>query len=124
MAESIWLEVEENDNCEYMPQLVYEAHTAPVPVFRVYVDEPDRPRGIYNVTGWCSEGGGTPCPAMYAPVSDSGQAVVHLVYGGDWGIRFKPLDSQDDWSTENPDQFGEPYVMLIDGSDIVMDDSN
>ena len=75
MAESIYIEVEENDNCEYMPLMLYEAHSSPVPISQVILDEPDKPKGLYEVTGWCSDDDGTPCPALYAPVSDSGQAV-------------------------------------------------
>ena len=122
MPESIYLEVDENDNCEYMPLMLYEAHADAVPVTRIVLDEPGRPPGVYRVTGWSSEGDGSPCPAMYAPVSDSGQAVVHLVFGGDWGIRMKPAESTTDWSLEDPEQFGEPYVMLMDESAIVLND--
>ena len=121
MAESIYLEVEENDNCEYMPLQVYEAHRAPVPISRVALAEPDRPHGTYRVAGWSSDGHGTPCPAMYVPVSDSGQAVVHLVYGGDWGVRLKPLDSDEEWDVDSPNQWGEPYLMLTDEADILLD---
>ena len=118
---SIYLEVEENDNCEYMPLLVYEAHERPEPISRVIIDEPGRPRGVCMVTGWSSEGDGTPCPAMYTPVSDSGQAVVHLVFGGDWGIRLKPETSSDDWDLGSSDQWGEPYLMLIEESALLLD---
>jgi hypothetical protein len=120
MAESIYLEVEENENCEYMPMQVYEAHRDPVPLYRVVLEEPDRPHGVYRVVGWSSQAGGTPCPAMYVPVSDSGQALVHLVYGGDWGIRLKPLDSRESWDVNNPNQWGEPYLMLTDEADILL----
>ena len=123
MPESIFLEVEDNENCEYMPLQVYEAHSDPVPIFEVNLEEPGRPPGVYSVTGWSSEGGGTPCPAMYAPVSDSGQAVVHLVYGGDWGVRFKPQGSEHPWDLGNADQWGEPYIMLISEGDIILDGS-
>ena len=119
MPESIYIEVEDNPNSDYMPLMLYEAHSDPVPVSRVALDEPDRPSGVYDVTGWCSEGGGSPCPALYAPVSDSGQAVVHLVYGGDWGVRFRPEDSNEPWDIDSADQFGEPYVMLLDGGAIL-----
>ena len=120
MTHSILLEVEESDNCEYMPQQLYEAHTDPVAITRVHLEEPGRPPGVYRVTGWCSEGDGGPCPALYVPVSDSGQAVVHLVYGGDWGIRLKPLGSDEDWDIGSPRQWGEPYLMLTDESDIIL----
>ena len=121
MAESIYLEVEENDNCEYMALQVYEAHEDPVPISRVRLAEPDRPHGLYLVTGWSSEEDGTPCPAMYVPVSDSGQAVVHLVCGDDWGIRLKPADSREDWDIDSADQWGVPYLMLTDEADIILD---
>ena len=122
MPESIYIEVDENDNCEYMPLMLYEAHADAVPVARVVLDEPGRAPGEYQVTGWSSDNGGTPCAAMYCPVSDSGQAVVHLVFGGDWGIRMKPANSTAEWSIDDPEQFGEPYIMLMDESAVVLGD--
>ena len=122
MPESIYIEVEDNDNCEYMPLMLYEAHADAVPVSRIVLDEPGRPPGVYQVTGWSSEGDGSPCPAMYAPVSDSGQAQVHLVFGGDWGIRMKPEDSTVEWDIDDPEQFGEPYIMLMDESAVILGD--
>ena len=121
MAESIFLEVEENDNSEYMPLLVYEAHQRPVPISRVIIEEPGRPRGVCSVTGWSSDGGGTPCPAMYAPVSDSGQAIAHLISGGNWGIRMRPEGSPADWDLASEDQWGEPYLVLTDEDDVLLE---
>ncbi len=56
--------------------------------------------------------------AMYAPVSDSGQARVYLIYGGDWGIRLKPVELNEDWDIDSPNQFGEPYLILLDDNAI------
>lgn len=124
MPESIYIEVDENDNCEYMPLMLYEAHADAVPVTRVVLDEPGRAPGEYQVTGWSSDNGGAPCTAMYCPVSDSGQAVVHLVFGGDWGIRMKPANSSAEWSIDDPEQFGEPYIMLMDASAVILSESS
>ncbi len=121
MPESLLLEVEDNPNCEYMPQMVYEAHEDPVPVFKVRLEDPGRPHGVYDVTGWSSDNDGSPVAALYTPVSDSGQAQVHLVFGGDWGIRLKPEGNEEDWNIDSPDQHGEPYLMFIDGNDVIMD---
>ena len=121
MAESLYLEVEENENCAYMPMMVYEARRAPVPVKRVKIYEMDKPQGVYEVTGWSSEGGGTPCPAMYAPVSDSGAVEAHLIFGGDWGVRLRPAGSGGEWGPASPDQYGEPYLMLADGGEVFLD---
>ena len=120
MEDSIWLEIEENDNCDWMPLQIYEPHSKSLLVQAVNLEDPQRPFGVYEVTGWSSTNGGSACPALYAPVSDSGQAVVHLVYGGDWGIRLKPEGSKDRWTVDNPDQHGEPYLMLIDGNDVIL----
>ena len=121
MAQNIYLEVEENDNCEYMPLLAYEAQEGPVPISKVQLFEPDRPHGVYQVTGWSSDGDGGPCPALYAPVSDSGQAAVHLIYGGDWGIRLQPEDGEEDWDIDSPHQWGVPYLVLTNADDILLD---
>ena len=120
MSESLYIEVEENDNCEYMPLQVYEARAASVPVRRVRLFEPDRPQGVCEVIGWCSDSAlGAVCPAMYVPVSDSGQAVVHLIFGGDWGVRFRQYGGEA-WDIENPNQWGVPYLMLTDGADVLL----
>ena len=120
MPESIYLEIGENDNCEYMPLQVFEARDDPVPVNRVRLFYPDRPHGVYEVTGWSSDDEGTPEPAMYVPVSDSGQAVAHLVCGGDWGLRFRPEGSGEEWDIVSPDQWGEPFLVLTDEEDILL----
>ena len=122
MVHYLYIEVEENENCEYMPLLIYEARADEMPVKKVRLFDSDRPDGSYQVTGWTSDRSGTPCIAKYAPVSDSGQAVVHLVWGGDWGIRLKPDDSEEAWDIDSPNQWGEPYLMLTDETDILLDD--
>ena len=116
---SIYVEVDENDNCGYMPMLVYESHHQSVQVSKIIVDNLGRPEEVCDVTGWSSEGGGTPCPALYAPVSDSGQAVAHLVYGGDWGIRLKPENVTESWDVSSTLQWGEPYLVLLDENSIL-----
>ena len=104
-----------------MPVIVYEAGADAMAVRRAGLLEPDRRHGVYELTGWTSEGSGTPCPAFYVPVSDSGQATVHLVYGGDWGVRLKPGDSDEGWDIHSPDQWGEPYLVLTDRADVLLD---
>ena len=124
MAEPIYIEVEENENSEYMPMQVYEGLRTPRLIHKVRLIRHDNAIGIYDVTGWSSEIGGSPCPAMYVPVSDSGQAVVHLVFGGDWGIRLRRETSSLEWRLGDSAQFGEPYLMLTDESDLIIEPEN
>ena len=66
---------------------------------------------------------GSPCPAYYARISDSGAGSAFLVYGGDWGLRFKRSSESDKWDMESPDQWGEPWLVLAEESDIVAEDT-
>ncbi len=116
---SIELEVEDNDNCYGLPLRVYEALGQPVMVSQVRIAGPGGPEALHWVTGWQSEGDGSPCPAYCVEVSDSGEGAAYLLYGGDWGVRFRPLDGGEEWSVGNPEQWGEPYLVLGDLSDMV-----
>lgn len=120
MPKPIYLEVEENANCEYMPLQVYESKADPVPVQKANLFEPDRPSGVYHIIGWSSKGDGTPCAANYVPISDSGQAVAHLIYGGDWGVRIKLISNDEKWDINSPNQWGEPYLILTDSADVIL----
>jgi hypothetical protein len=57
-----------------------------------------------RVTGWSSEGGGSPCAATAIPVEDSGSGAALLIHGGDWGVRLVPEDGGQ--------PFGEAYLLL------------
>ena len=73
---------------------------------------------LYWVTG--IEEGGTPCPAYAQKVSDSGGGSSLLIYGGLWGIRFKPVeDEQNRWDFGDSRQWGEPYKFYADERDLV-----
>ncbi|MEE8517935.1 MAG: hypothetical protein V3S98_02285, partial [Dehalococcoidia bacterium] len=75
----------------------------------------DGSEGPCAVTGWSADG---PCPAYAAKVWDSGDGVALLVYGGDEGIRLKHADSDADWDVANPDQWGEPCLLLDPGAEV------
>ena len=62
-----------------------------------------------EVTGWNQDG---PCPAYAALSEDSGEGVVLLIYGGDDGIRLRPVGSPGDWDLASGGQWGEPCRML------------
>ena len=64
---------------------------------------------LCQVTGWSSSG---PCQGYAVLVADSGEGAVTLIYGGDQGVRLKPMDNHDAWDLANPDQWGEPCLLL------------
>ena len=61
-----------------------------------------------------SSGGRTAVRSPRGPRASrtSGDGVVVLVYGGAEGIRLRPSASEAPWSLDDPEQWGEPCLML------------
>ena len=75
---------------------------------------------------WCVITGvdeaGQPCPASACTIEDSGDGECYLVTGGAWGLRMKRQSSAAPWSMEDPEQWGEPFLLLGgDGADLRFD---
>ena len=114
MPQYVEVEVEENENTYGVPMRVFSAISGVRVVLKVRVDCAGGVDMPHWVTGWTSAGGGSPCLAYCVAVEDSGAAVSYLVYGGDWGLRFKPVHSQSPWSLGDTTQFGEPCLLLAE----------
>ena len=112
------VEVEPNDNTPMSANLAFKnlGDAFPVAIVRIFEGEPEGK--LYSVTGWQSADEGSPAPAYAVQVEDSGSGAAYLIYGGDWGVRLRPADSDGDWSTSDTDQFGETHLMLADREDI------
>jgi hypothetical protein len=70
------------------------------------------------VTGWSDNSETPECPAYALVVEDSGAGLAHLVYGGIYGLRFKPVDAEQSWSLESPHQWGETHLSLSSERDL------
>ena len=71
-----------------------------------------------RVTGWSDDEQVPTCPAYAQLVEDSGSGLAYLVYGGLYGLRFKPTDVDEPWSLPSPSQWGEAYLSLADARDL------
>jgi hypothetical protein len=112
------VEVESNENCEasFFARFKEAGPARTVTHVRLY----DRnPAGEwYAVTGW-SDNPQTPVCAAYAQrIEDSGSGLAHLVYGGIYGLRFKPADADEPWSLQSASQFGETHLSLSSDRDL------
>ncbi len=109
MARFIEVEVEAGGNCDYSLHRVFSVVDEPRRV--MHVEAPGRRDEVsmVEVTGWSADG---PCPAYAAIVEDSGEGHALLIYGGDDGIRTRPLGSETPWSLTDPAQTGEPCLLL------------
>ena len=104
------VEVEAGNNCDYSLHRVFSVVSDPREVAQVEAPGVRGSVGLFDVTGWTSEG--APCPAYAAVVEDSGEGHALLVYGGDDGIRLRPAGSAEPWSLDSPEQSGEPCLLL------------
>jgi hypothetical protein len=112
------VEVESNDNCEtsFFGRFKEVGHARPILQVRLY----DRnPAGEwYWITGWSDDEQMPACPAYARLVEDSGAGLTLLVYGGLYGLRFKPINVEEAWNLESPVQWGEPYLSLASDRDL------
>ena len=103
---SLMLEVEDNANCDGVPQLIFNTMGEPRQVVEVIAGDFGREPTLHRVTGWSSEGDGSPCPAYAVSIEESGAGQALLVYGGDWGLRLIPASFEEEWSLDSLNPVG------------------
>jgi hypothetical protein len=112
------VEVEANDNCETDCFVRFKEAGPGRPVVQVRLYDRNSAGEWYWVTGWSDNARMPTCPAYAQLVEDSGAGLAHLVYGGRFGLRFKPIDRDEPWSLQSPHQWGEAYLLLADDRDL------
>lgn len=114
----MFLEVESNDNCESSLFLRFKEVSQARPVLQVRLYDRNPAGEWYWVTGWSDNGRTPACPAHAQVVEDSGSGLAHLVYGGLYGLRFRPIDLDEPWDLGSPHQWGEAYLLLASDRDL------
>ncbi len=118
----MFIEVESNPNCEQSMFARFKEVGPAQRVIKVRTFE-RRPEGEWCwVTGWSDNEERPACSAYAQQVEDSGAGLTNLVFGGVYGIRLKPISLDEDWDLESAHQWGEPYLSLAEGKDIVYED--
>lgn len=115
---TLMFEVEENSNCEGMPQLIFNTMATAGRISHVKTSKSGRDMTFHPITGWSSEGGGSPCDAWAVRIEESGTGEGLLIYGGDWGLRVMPPNVHEEWDIESANQWGETYLILGDDSEV------
>ena len=101
-----------NPNCPAVEMRLFHDLEPPRPVRQVRLERrPGRPEWC-EVTGWTS--GGASCPALLQKVDDSGEGVAWLLFGGDAGLRFRRRGNRGPWTLADPEQWGEPFLLMGD----------
>lgn len=112
------VEVESNENCETSFFARFKDIRPARPIDQVKLYDRNPTGEWYWVTGW-SDNEQTPmCQAYAQLVEDSGAGLTHVVYGGLYGLRFRPILPDEPWSLESPHQWGEAYLSLASERDL------
>lgn len=112
------VEVESNDNCETSFFARFKEVGPARLVLQVRLFDRNPEGEWYWVTGWSDDTQTPVCPAYAQLVEDSGAGLAHLVYGGLYGLRFRPADSEEPWSLESQQQWGDAYLSLSSDRDL------
>jgi hypothetical protein len=114
----MYVEVETNPNCEGSFFIRFREQGPARLVGQVRICDRIATGEWYAVTGLAGEIPDGLCPAYAQPVEDSGAGLVYVVWGGVWGIRLKSIESGRPWRLDDPQQWGEPYLLLGEARDI------
>jgi hypothetical protein len=115
---NMFVEVESNPNCEQSVCARFKDVGQRRPVVQIRSDERTPGGEWYWVTGWTDDPAHPCCPAFAQVVEDSGAGAAHLIIGGIWGIRLKPVALSEEWDVDSPNQWGEPYLLLANARDL------
>jgi hypothetical protein len=111
----MYVMIEENPNCP-PDERVFSDSGRPREVVKLRLDKPS------GGSDWCEaaavDAQGAFSPAHATTVEDSGAGTAWLIFGGDWGIRLRPLGGGA-WSLSDPDQWGLPFLVLDTSGDTV-----
>jgi hypothetical protein len=112
------VEVEANENCEasLFARFKDVGQSRQVHQVRLYDRNPSGE--WYWVTGWSDNAESPASPAYAQLVEDSGSGLAHLVYGGIYGLRFKPVVVDEPWSLDSPCRWGETHLSLATDRDL------
>lgn len=112
------VEVESNENCKTSVFARFKEAGPARLVSQVRLYDRNPAGEWYWVTGWSDDQSHPACPAYAQLVEDSGSGLAYLVYGGLYGLRFKPIDADEPWTLESSAQWGEAYLSLAHERDL------
>lgn len=114
----MFLEVESSLNFEGSLFLRFKEIEPAKPLLQVKLYDRSARGEWCEVIGWTDNEAEPLCPAFAQAVEDSGAGFAYLIFGGVCGIRLKPVGVEEEWSVENPKQWGESHLLLSDLNDL------
>jgi hypothetical protein len=123
MEGSMYFEVDENPNYPGSVSMRFKTLGPAKAIKQIRISDRNTDGEVCWVTGWCDDAGHSLCPAYAQPVEESGQGLAYLIYGGNWGIRLKPVSLNEEWDLSSPNQWGEAFLLIADPRAILYDEA-
>jgi hypothetical protein len=120
----MYFEVDDNPNYPNSVSMRFKALGPARAIIQLRVSDRNSEGELCWVTGWCDDAKKPVCPAYAQPVEESGQGLAYLVYGGNWGVRFKPVALNEDWDLSSPNQWGEAFLLISSPRSVVFADES
>jgi len=106
---SMFIEVDENPNCQMLDMMVFQEVEKARPIQGLRLEREGK-RVMADVVAMNSAGEFTQAYAQ--KVLDSAAGHSYLIFGGDWGLRFRPQNYNNEaWDLANSHQWGESYLL-------------
>ena len=118
----MYLEVDENPNYPASVSMRFKELGPARMIKQLRISDRKSGGELCWVTGWCDDPKHPLCPAYAQQVEESGQGMAYLIYGGNWGIRLKPVTLEENWDLSSPNQWGEAFLLIGDPRSIVYAD--
>ena len=115
----MYFEVEENPNYLNSVSMRFKELGPAKAIKQLWVSDRKSEGELCWITGWCDEANKPLCPVYALPVEESGQGLAYLIYGGNWGIRLKPVALNEDWDLTSPNQWGEAFLLIASPRSII-----
>ena len=110
------IDIPPNPNCEAVELRVFHDLELPRPISHVRLERESGKPQWCEVAGWSLTN--TPGPVWAQRVDDSGEGVALLIHGGRAGLRLRPAETRESWQLDNPHQWGLPFIITTDPSDL------
>ena len=112
------VEVEPNENCDSSFFARFKEAGPARRVLQVRISDRN-PAGEWCwVTGWSDHEQAPACQAYAQLIEDSGSGLAYVVFGGLYGLRFRPIVPDEPWDLQSSHQWGEACLLLADGRDL------
>ena len=112
----MFIEVDENPNCETLDMMVFRDLEEARPVVSLKIEREGQMIQA-DVTG--VDEGGKFIQAFAQKVLDSAAGHSYIIYGGEWGIRLRPHEGASDWDLENEEQWGTTHILYSNPDELV-----